>query len=299
VDDSQWQATFQKQQQWALNSIGRGFRNAINQAHLRCVNEYKPFEASKILDLYRQASLLGVYVGDQTEIMDRVRRCFRFEFQFESLVDADYPTGVAPEDMTDAAVHVALHTRTEKGVMELDDTLMQFVPKMTTMSMVDWKITVWGSRARMASQKGFIAPVYMKIITEPPPENPNPPKNDPCAVPPEPDEPKPIAISFLAAGIGPGRAQVFAGKPPAWHGQDAFTWEELFGQLYPSTPFPDENGNPGQIYAFNDDWSFSNGRLFARMVSEKGPKAIVPNDGDTAYATTTIELWHSPLPPQK
>jgi hypothetical protein len=87
---------FEKEEAQGYVWVGRGFINAINKTHARCVNEKKPFLAFKLYEYARTAALLGFKneVFSPELIDDRVVRLFRFEAVFESSITWQDCSGV-------------------------------------------------------------------------------------------------------------------------------------------------------------------------------------------------------------
>ena len=219
---------FPKEIAWACLSLARGHLNAINRAQLRAVNDYKPFEAGTILYWTRSAQLLSLDqylpgVFDMAAIADRVQRIFRFEVQFESVLEADYPPGVGepPCDSISCvcpdgcAVHATQHARTGKAVLQLDGTLLCWIMASSPLEQLDWSVSAWGSRFRMDTNcpplPGRVYSNYygyLKILTDPEPDSQEP-NQDPCAVPSPPPLAQPTGIALLGVvgGCG-GRASL-------------------------------------------------------------------------------------------
>ncbi|MGO9202624.1 MAG: Ig domain-containing protein [Limisphaerales bacterium] len=301
---------FPKEIAWSLLSLARSHLNAINQAHLRAVDEYQPFEAGRILYWARSAQLLSLDqylpgVFDMAAIADRVQRVFRFEVDFESVLEADYPpsAGQGPPSCTSGQcpVHVTQHARAGKAVLQLDDGLLCWIMASSPLEQLDWSVSAWGSSFRVDTSRpplrGRVYSVYyeyLKILTDPEPDSQEP-NQDPCAVLAPPPLARPTGITLLGAVGDAGDGQVLGDN--GWGYVDAFNFGFLWRALNQDIigPLVTCNGEGGLVSLFfHQDWSINGGHLFARMVSDKS--ATAPQ-GLSISGTTIIDLWHAPLPP--
>ena len=204
-------------------------------------NEYQPFEAGRILYWARSAQLLSLDqylpgVFDMAAIADRVQRVFRFEVDFESVLEADYPpsAGQGPPSCTSGQcpVHVTQHARAGKAVLQLDDGLLCWIMASSPLEQLDWSVSAWGSSFRVDTSRpplrGRVYSVYyeyLKILTDPEPDSQEP-NQDPCAVLAPPPLARPTGITLLGAVGDAGDGQVLGDN--GWGYVDAFNFGFLW-----------------------------------------------------------------------
>jgi hypothetical protein len=274
----------------AREMILKGYRNAMNKAHARCVLEHKIEEGTEMVRLDRDLETLGLG-GNLEAVVERISRCQRFELQLESMIEVD-------------AAHE--HVRSGRAVYQLDATTLAFTGGIrTNLLLVSWEIDAAnGQRLRPITSRQKLVPEYLEFLYPDPPDPASKPPDDECKPKEEPlPKPTDLHAGFSLSGDPVSGVEVMDNQgrwhvPPAPMPAGSFQfWEPYFRMAHPKEygqwPIPKAGDYIG--YRIGPGWHIFGGQLYAR-ITFSGP---ITAAGGNATEDTVLELFHAPLPLRK
>ena len=278
----------------AAQDVVRAYENGVESCYNRCVSQYRPFQAVRMMKLGKTArdmnlgrfpenpSLAPTSFFSADQMLDRYKRIFRFELQLES--ELETPAG----DYSAAVI-------SDKCLFEAKD--FNYDDPQNEQDVSQGGASSLFSQGLLVSRLGQVRPhetvgqligVYLHIW-------PNYPAADPCAAGNTWNDPLAPTIECAFDAIDPVQAidvLTHSGwKPLPQSVVDDANWWATFQMAHfnKTTSATDGQGNPHpQCVAFSGgDWDYRAGQLFA--VANPQPVA-----GFTE--TTYVRLFHAPEP---
>lgn len=277
--------------------LARAFASAVNRSHARCVAEFRPFQAIRMMKLASAARALGLGrhlsqpdFFSEGRMLQRYQRAFRFEVEVFSRVD------IRP----DGGGRFTTRVRSEKCPIEARDyeddsdayELNLGLPR--TLTSEYWRLVSPGDRISPVITPGQLIPVRLTLR----PNYPEGPQ-DRCSQgttwndPADPeivlvlDAQDPVQRMIVRTSLGPRTLPVGSSN-----------WHELF-KLFHGMQLADEMDAGGAVHKHSvrlegeDVWEYQAKREFAKA-RFTGPPEYAQSLGGQADEETTVQLYHAP-----
>ena len=279
--------------------LARAFASAVNRSHARCVTEYRPFQAIRMMKLAAAARGLGLGQHlsqpdffSEGRMLGRYKRAFRFEVELFSRVDIRSEKGG----------RFTTRVRSEKCPIEARDyeddsdeyELVLGTPKSLTSEY--WRLNQKGERITPVITAGKLIPVRLTLR----PNYPAGPQ-DRCSQGTTWNDPaNPDIIAVLDAQDPVQKLTAHTRHGPKTLPVGSSNWHTLF-KLFHALQLVDEVDAGGAVHKQSvklegeEVWEYQARKEFAKA-RFTGPPEYAENLAGQADEETTVQLYHAPRP---
>jgi hypothetical protein len=284
-------------------ALARAYANAVNRSHTRCVTQFRPFQAVRMMKLAENARNLGLgqWFEDaafftEAKMNARYRRAFRFELQTESSMDFKGKKG---GQLTCSVIS----GKCSFEALEYEGELQNLtIGGSAALLSENWHLTSSEGRVKPVVTAGKLIGVRLSISPNYPYSDEDPGRCTQGVTWNDPTEPE---ITCVFDAVDPVQAKKVLTKKSGWkripippEGGD--NWYGTF-RLAHAMDLVSENDAGGAAHVRcvkiegDENWKYQAQKLFADATFQ-GPPKYAEGAGGKVNEDTTLRLFHAPLP---